>query len=271
MIFQKRRGFTLIELLVVIAIIALLAAILFPVFARARENARKTSCLNNLKQIGVSFTQYTQDYDGIYPMSLSKLSTQIPGPTAFGPWLVKDWGWEQAIFPYAKNAQLFKCPSARAPGGNPSTSDWGVGVTQYAANRRVTGDWGVGQDPGWSPAPANINDADLRFPAATVLAMEGLSGGTTGHNVDEGSGWGTSDNGPTNAFIGMKNGFQGANNAACNQPNNDPSRCGSPPPARRHMDGGNYLFADGHVKWLAADGLTDMGTRTGRQPTFQIN
>lgn len=67
-----RRGFTLIELLVVIAIIALLAAILFPVFARARENARRASCQSNLKQIGLSVVQYTQDYDETFPLQARK-------------------------------------------------------------------------------------------------------------------------------------------------------------------------------------------------------
>ena len=66
---RTTRGFTLIELLVVIAIISVLAAILFPVFARARENARRTSCLSNLKQIGLAFLQYTQDYDEAYPLT----------------------------------------------------------------------------------------------------------------------------------------------------------------------------------------------------------
>src|SRR5688500_20208201 len=74
-IARKHRGFTLIELLVVIAIIALLAAILFPVFARARENARRTSCQSNLKQIGLGIVQYYQDYDECLPASVTRVST----------------------------------------------------------------------------------------------------------------------------------------------------------------------------------------------------
>src|SRR5688500_12861258 len=89
-----KRGFTLIELLVVIAIIALLAAILFPVFARARENARKSSCQNNLKQIGLGIKQYVQDYDEMYPMRGNAIGN-----------------WQQQIFPYIKTTQLFACPS----------------------------------------------------------------------------------------------------------------------------------------------------------------
>jgi len=93
---RRKGGFTLIELLVVIAIISLLAAILFPVFARARENARKTSCMNNLKQIGIGITQYTQDYDELMPA----VSLSSPNPR-----------WHENIQAYVKSAQIFKCPS----------------------------------------------------------------------------------------------------------------------------------------------------------------
>ena len=86
-----KRGFTLIELLVVIAIIALLAAILFPVFARARENARKSSCQNNVKQIGIGFQQYVQDFDetfpGIWNGSATDLNLQRNYPAALMPYL----------------------------------------------------------------------------------------------------------------------------------------------------------------------------------------
>ena len=82
---KHRRGFTLIELLVVIAIISLLAAILFPVFSRARENARRSSCLSNLKQIGLGMMQYTQDYDERYPMGAYKNLVSPPDGTSNGP------------------------------------------------------------------------------------------------------------------------------------------------------------------------------------------
>src|SRR5919205_3400091 len=91
------RAFTLIELLVVIAIIAILAAILFPVFAQAREKARQTACLSNTKQLGLGIMQYVQDYDGYYPY-VRVLST----PNS---------NWGNAIYPYVKSTQVFVCPS----------------------------------------------------------------------------------------------------------------------------------------------------------------
>ena len=97
-----RSGFTLIELLVVIAIIAILAAILFPVFARARENARRASCLSNLKQMGLGIMQYTQDYDEKYPARY------------FGNGNGEAFefnSWRRVVFPYVKSTQIFECPS----------------------------------------------------------------------------------------------------------------------------------------------------------------
>ncbi|BCM89192.1 hypothetical protein IAD21_01036 [Abditibacteriota bacterium] len=96
---NKRGAFTLIELLVVIAIIAILASILFPVFARARENARRTSCMSNLKQIGLGVLQYTQDYD-------EKFLKQDLTPTT------GDWHFGYILQPYLKSQQIFMCPSA---------------------------------------------------------------------------------------------------------------------------------------------------------------
>src|SRR3712207_5626414 len=95
---SKRVGFTLIELLVVIAIIAILAAILFPVFAKARENARRASCQSNLKQIGLGFAQYVQDYDGVYPKDEG-------GNNA-------NFAWAAVLQPYLKSTQIYNCPSA---------------------------------------------------------------------------------------------------------------------------------------------------------------
>jgi prepilin-type N-terminal cleavage/methylation domain-containing protein/prepilin-type processing-associated H-X9-DG protein len=107
----NRRGFTLIELLVVIAIIAILAAILFPVFAQAREKARQTSCLSNTKQIGTAVTMYTQDFDEMMPPAVQTASTQasnICGQS--GGILVATVA--DMIYPYMKNSAVLQCPSA---------------------------------------------------------------------------------------------------------------------------------------------------------------
>src|ERR1700738_1075050 len=94
---RSSHGFTLIELLVVIAIIAILAAILFPVFAQAREKARSISCLSNMKQLGTAVTMYTQDYDETYPIGCPNT------------WWFDLWG--NTMQPYVKNVQIFRCPS----------------------------------------------------------------------------------------------------------------------------------------------------------------
>ena len=111
-----RRGFTLIELLVVIAIIAILAAILFPVFAKAREKARQTSCLSNLKQLGLGMLMYAQDYDETfcnYNMGPTLTSPPAPGDPDFNRFGSGTWysSWPTLVLPYVKNTQIFRCPS----------------------------------------------------------------------------------------------------------------------------------------------------------------
>jgi len=101
----KSSGFTLIELLVVIAIIAILAAILFPAFSRARESARSASCQSNLKQIGLGFAQYMQDNDGGYPIAGGAIPwNDAPTPAA-------KLSWMQTLDPYMKSKQIYACPS----------------------------------------------------------------------------------------------------------------------------------------------------------------
>ena len=118
-----RKGFTLIELLVVIAIIAILAAILFPVFAKAREKARQTSCLNNLKQLSLGFLQYAQDYDEMFCSmgNATMLTPSVPDHPYFNahsagtnPPATADYyytSWASQVYPYVKNAQIYLCPS----------------------------------------------------------------------------------------------------------------------------------------------------------------
>lgn len=101
---QRRAGFTLIELLIVVSILALLAALLLPVFARSRESARRTACANNLRQIGVATLQYAQDYDQVLVPFSNNGFLGYDG--ADGP------RWADFIFPYTKNAQIFDCPNA---------------------------------------------------------------------------------------------------------------------------------------------------------------
>ena len=136
-----KRAFTLIELLVVIAIIAILAAILFPVFSSAREKARQTSCLSNLRQIGMAFAQYVQDYDEQLP-SRRDLKASLPG--GWKPWT--GWptsdpraGWAaQVMYPYTKSYDIWLCPSVKGTlmGKQvqviqPVSNDSGAPVTGY--------------------------------------------------------------------------------------------------------------------------------------------
>ncbi|MCD6351941.1 MAG: DUF1559 domain-containing protein [Armatimonadetes bacterium] len=143
-----RKGFTLIELLVVIAIIAILAAILFPVFAQAREKARQASCQSNLKQLALGFLMYAQDYDEKFP-------AYSPGdPYYTGYW----WAWK--IYPYVKNTQIFDCPtSPDGVGTNPNT----------ALGSSYDGNYGWNYD-GTEGSVASL--ATIEYPAETYLVFD---------------------------------------------------------------------------------------------------
>src|SRR5690242_19349210 len=163
---SNRNAFTLIELLVVIAIIAILAAILFPVFARARENARRASCMSNLKQVSLAMMQYTQDYDEKMPKvalaASSAASDQNPR------------GWADALRPYLKNTQIFQCPSEPnqpVTGTNPKFS--GVSAT--------TG----GYTDYWMNTQASAqSSAVFDFPSQTVLLGDGGDGAHSVYNTN---------------------------------------------------------------------------------------
>ncbi len=148
---MSRKGFTLIELLVVIAIIAILAAILFPVFARAREKARQASCLSNTKQMGLAVMQYAQDYDETYVCGFLR---NVPTSNRF---------WYQLLQPYIMNYQVFRCPSAgcvKCP-TNGSFYCGAYGPVDYACNHRLLAVWG-----------AYIRVASVKYAAETVVIAE---------------------------------------------------------------------------------------------------
>jgi prepilin-type N-terminal cleavage/methylation domain-containing protein/prepilin-type processing-associated H-X9-DG protein len=154
---MKHRGFTLIELLVVIAIIAILAAILFPVFARAREKARQASCQSNLKQIGLATLQYMTDYDQRLPLSTDNSYTQATSLGCSGAGQVGGWcrnlylgtingkpgptdcGWTHArLDPYVKNVQIWTCPSM---GNTVSLTSNSIGYLSTLVTRNTVPTW----------------------------------------------------------------------------------------------------------------------------------
>jgi len=163
---MRRRGFTLIELLVVIAIIAILAAILFPVFAKAREKARQSSCLSNTKQISLAAVQYTSDYDGTYMRAW-----YYSNGTGAG------YVWADAIVPYIRNDQLFDCPSSSTRPNKVTSAYTGGPVwngpnMDYAANLAYWGGRaGSASGPVANP-PFYGADADVRSAAETITILD---------------------------------------------------------------------------------------------------
>ena len=163
---MKRSGFTLIELLVVIAIIAILAAILFPVFARAREKARQTSCLSNVKQMVLGIVMYVQDYDGKFPRGDSVGWGDFAYPA------YPHGGYVDAIYPYVKNAQIFICPSdglqdclsaANVGGAHRFGSDYLAGL--YPSQ-------GLSYGYNYFPSSNNWTEAQIAAPAETCMLVE---------------------------------------------------------------------------------------------------
>lgn len=264
-----RRGsnaFTLIELLVVIAIIAILAAILFPVFAQAREKARQTSCLSNMKQMNTGVLMYIQDYDESYPNSAMFCSrVQSPLNAANSPWPI----WLYCIYPYVKNWDIYSCPSD--PDSIPASdtvnryyyTSYGYNygyfsnfTDSYPCPGGATHGW-----PGISQAsvlrPANIitfvdnsgkaagtrSAAGYWFAGSTVNAPDASPSEKTFYAPGE-TGWGKG----CQSYHGLSAG-------------NKWDQLGGVHP--RHSDGANAAFSDGHVKWFKLAGLAAGYSNTG--------
>jgi prepilin-type N-terminal cleavage/methylation domain-containing protein/prepilin-type processing-associated H-X9-DG protein len=223
----KQRGFTLIELLVVIAIIAILAAILFPVFAKAREKARQTSCTSNMKQIMTAWLMYTQDYDErLIPYAFPKSDGTCDGSSCGYA-----ENWPAMLQPYIKNTQVYKCPS----------DNHDIGYTYNAELPRTTGNGG------------NRPIAGIQFVAQSPVFIDanGINNPVGGLNalacfIDKGNFTmsGRKLNNPLDplALPGwVSSGGGGCPNAGSLDARPNPGR---------HVDGAVYGMADGHVKWF---------------------
>lgn len=232
------RGFTLIELLVVIAIIAILAAILFPVFARAREQARRATCQSNLKQLGLAVMQYTQDYDERMPSGRNGDAVNcLSGDACYTNWTFD-------IYPYVKSSGVFVCPDNSEP-----RVGAGVGTPvaiSYVFNLSALKTLNDGSSTNISPARISTYNA----PALTVWLCEAF--GTfndpsvyVGAGSNEPGGLLMSNNGTNGNGTFMSGPLAGV--ATANRGNPSAS---SKAPNGVHSDGANYLLADGHVKWL---------------------
>ncbi len=202
---MTRKGFTLIELLVVIAIIAILAAILFPVFARAREKAKQASCNSNVKQLMTACLMYAQDYDGNYTLAYLH-----PGTSRF---------WYQKWEPYVKNAQIFICPAK--PSGIGYSHGYGYNIRGLGgqATPSTYDGFGYYYDDYDTWNNAVVNESDIKAPAESIVIGDPGSNSYSGHGlylITYGS----------ISYIPVL-----------------------------HNGGGNYGFADGHSKWLAANNV----------------
>ncbi|MEO7719008.1 MAG: DUF1559 domain-containing protein [Capsulimonas sp.] len=241
---QSRKGFTLIELLVVIAIIAILAAILFPVFAKAREKARQISCASNLRQIGIGILQYTQDFDENYPTG---------GRAQLGQ------GWAGIVYPYVKSTGAFKCPDD--PTANHTNGAVISYPVSYAANFNFMR-WDTTNDPNDPHTGQAL--ASLAAPAKTVLLCEVQSIYAPITDPNEAGGFqdviSPTTNGNYNGTVYpfpnfgqggmMETGCLGGLDCTPYLATTANFMEGFEKLTGRHTDGSNFMMTDGHVKWL---------------------
>jgi prepilin-type N-terminal cleavage/methylation domain-containing protein/prepilin-type processing-associated H-X9-DG protein len=245
---RRRTGFTLIELLVVIAIIAILAAILFPVFAQAREKARTISCASNLKQLGLAFSMYQQDYDGGFPAFSYQEST--------APKL----RWMNVIFPYTRNGQIGVCPTVSGPraitnelevSANSRNYSYGYNY-QYLGNSRFNAASGRMRYP--------VFETMIQFPADTILVAD--NDGTAGWRVEDRLPWGTDEDQRRLLNHGysidppiLPSWAEGRPSTSTSSNNAGGPRPGWTRISDRHNGGANVLWCDGHVKWARREQL----------------
>ena len=227
-------GFTLIELLVVIAIIAILAAILFPVFATAREKARQTACSSNMKQIGLGFLQYANDYDETLPYANVVANAQISP-------------WPNAILPYTKSMGIYTCPSDPTLPASSSSL-----VLSYAVNLNAF------TSQTWFPTTGCCQLNLITAPTKSVLAVEQKGNGA----------WVPTSNPWQYVWcfyiVGLTNGEVDWYSVGAATPSGCPASTGTLVTGplgitgktiwtvanERHSQGSNYLACDGHVSWL---------------------
>lgn len=233
---QSRKGFTLIELLVVIAIIAILAAILFPVFQKVRENARRASCSSNMKQIALGIVQYTQDSD-----------ERMPGDHR-GVHYPTGTGWGSEIYAYVSSTAVYHCPDDPTPTAKNLN---GLGETDYPVSYGMNANLDGGQPggllAGQSTPSSTVLLVEVQGAQADLLsvaddsttagsASPGVDGGDTSNGYIDYNCSGTYATGPS-ADVGLGN-----------PPRTGPTYQRLGPP--RHTDGSNFALADGHIKFL---------------------